>query len=123
MLWLMIVLTMTLVGVFAGSVLGKRASAWCPDCGGTSADFAPRPFALRAIGSAEPDDADPGGPSFAWGMTLPDGSVVTVDWRSGPSSGVTLSASPDRAAFMHGADLVWLPAPTRSRTGRRAVGE
>ena len=90
MLWLVVVLVMTVVGVAAGFLLGKRASAWCPGCGRTSVGFTPRPFALHAIGDA---DATPHGPLVAWGMTLPDGSAVTVDWRHGPSSGVTLSTS------------------------------
>ena len=64
-----------------------------------TAGFAPRPFALYGI------DELP----IAWGMTLPDGSAVVVDWRRGPSSGVTISASPERAADLHGADLVWMP--------------
>jgi hypothetical protein len=61
--------------------------------------FAPRPFALYGVDEL----------LIAWGMTLPDGSAVLVDWRRGPSSGVTISASPERAADLHGADLVWMP--------------
>jgi hypothetical protein len=116
MLWLVIVLAMTGVGTVAGFVLAKQASTWCPGCGRTAAGFAPRPFALHAFDGAESDDdiiAD--GPLLAWGMTLPDGSAVTVDWRNGPSSGVTLSANPDQAARLHDADVVWLPWPTRIR--------
>ncbi|GAA1025609.1 hypothetical protein GCM10009557_00170 [Virgisporangium ochraceum] len=71
----------------------------------------PRPFALHAIGDA---DATPHGPLVAWGMTLPDGSAVTVDWRDGPPSDVTLSTNPERAARLHDAELVWLRPLTRT---------
>ena len=114
MLSLVVILMMTVVGTVAGFLLGKRASAWCPGCGQTSVGFAPRPFALHAIGRADTDDADPGGPLLAWGMTLPDGSAVTVDWRNGPSSGITLSANPDQAARLHGAELAWLRPLTQT---------
>ena len=87
-----------------GFLLGR----WTRTSGGlTSADFVPHPFALHAITGAEEEN----GPVLAWGMTLPDGSVVTVDWRDGPSSGVTLSANADSAARLHDAELVWMPAP------------
>jgi hypothetical protein len=105
MLWLVAVFAMTVVGAFTGLALGKRASTWCPGCGQSSAGFAPRPFALLTLDDGDDRDRT----LLAWGMTLPDGSAVVVDWRNGPSSGVTLSASPDQSARMHGADLVWLP--------------
>jgi hypothetical protein len=130
MLWLIVILAMTVVGAAAGFLLGKRASEWCPGCGRTSVGFAPRTFALHAIGGADTDDTDPGGPLLAWGMTLPDGSAVVVDWRNGPSAGVTLSANPDQAARLHDAELVWLRTPIHAaadrsdraheRTGNRA---
>jgi hypothetical protein len=108
MLWLVIVVVLTFAGVGAGFVLGKRASTWCPGCGESVPDFKPRPFALHAIDDSDPDAASPNRTLLAWGMTLPDGSAVTVDWRNGPSSGVALCTSPDRAARLHDADLAWL---------------
>jgi hypothetical protein len=114
MLWL-VALLMTSVGVGAGFVLGKRASNWCPGCGQTVPSLTPRPFALHAIKGSDPaDNAGPARPLLAWGMALPDGSAITVGWRNGPSSGVAICASPDQAARLHDADLVWLPWSTRA---------
>ena len=80
-----------------------------PVCARTMAGFAPRPFALLGFDGTDADDyADRDGPLLAWGMTLPDGSAVIVEWRDGPSSGVTVSANAEQAARLHGAELVWL---------------
>jgi hypothetical protein len=65
----------------------------------TSTGFVPRPSALHATGRDGGEGAVPGGPARR-GTTLPDGLTVTVDWRNGPSSGVTLSASADWAAHV-----------------------
>ena len=85
-----------------GLLLGKRARSRCKGGEQTATGFVPRPFALHGFSDA--DD----GPLLAWGMTLPDGSAVTVDWRHGPSSGITISTNAEQAACLHGADLVWL---------------
>jgi len=114
MLWPIVVTVTLSVGMVAGFILGKRASAWCPGCGQTVPPFTPRPFALHAVDGSNPSGDGSHGPLLAWGMTLPDGSAVTVDWRNGPSSGVGISASPDRAARLHDADLVWLSWSART---------
>ncbi len=71
--------------------------------------FSPEPFALEVQAAA-----DGGRPTVvAWGMTLPDGSAVTVDWRNGPSSSVAVLATPARAELLYDADLVWLHSQRR----------
>jgi hypothetical protein len=44
---------------------------------------------------------------LAIGMTLPDGSAVTVDWHTGHAGTVGVWSSPEAAAAVHRADLVW----------------
>jgi DNA-binding XRE family transcriptional regulator len=63
---------------------------------GVAVEFVPSPFAIY-------DSAVRG-----WGMTLPDGSAVLVDWRNGPSSVVAVCQSPTSAARLVGGDLLWL---------------
>ena len=71
--------------------------------------FSPEPFALQVQTAA-----DGGRPMVvAWGMTLPDGSALTVDWRNGPSSSVAVLATPERAELLYDADLVWLHSQQR----------
>jgi hypothetical protein len=44
---------------------------------------------------------------LAVGMTLPDGGAVTVDWRTGRAGAVGVWTSPQAAAAVHQAELVW----------------
>ncbi len=67
--------------------------------------FTPRTFALRA--SPHGDTAA----VIGWGMTLPDGSAVAVDWRNGASCLVAICGSAERAARLQGADLIWVDQP------------
>ena len=99
---LLVSLAMASFSRVASLVLGKRTRAGRQGGEQTTVGFVPRPFALHGFSDA--DD----GPLLAWGMTLPDGSAVTVDWRHGPSSGITISTNAEQAACLHGADLVWL---------------
>lgn len=120
MAWLIVLPALSIVGTAAGFLLGKRASTWCPGCGRTTSDVesAPRPFALRSYDGLPSGGSNNGpGDLIAWGMALPDGSAITVDWRNGPSSAMSLCGSPDRAARLHDADLVWLPVNANGTSG------
>lgn len=67
----------------------------------------PQPFAVyRTISGQEAE-------LVAWGMTLPDGSAVTVGWNTTTQAcGVLgICATPDSAARIYGAYLVW-PTPS-----------
>ncbi len=65
-----------------------------------SVGFSPRPFALLSY-----DDQPV---VLGWGMTLPDGSVVAVDWRTGPSTTVAVCRTTDSVQQLLDADLVWI---------------
>lgn len=63
--------------------------------------FRPRTFALRAY----PHDDTP--VIVAWGMTLPDGSALTISWHS-PTTVMTVCDNPHRAALLQGAEVIWV---------------
>ncbi|RZU51420.1 hypothetical protein EV385_3247 [Krasilnikovia cinnamomea] len=67
-------------------------------------DFIPRSFAL--VLSARSRPATP--LVVAWGMTLPDGSVITVGWSEGSTNTLSICGSPARAAWLYGATLAWV---------------
>jgi hypothetical protein len=67
----------------------------------------PATFAL--CGHGDGGDGE-GEDVIAVGMTLPDGSAITVNWRNRRVGTVGLWSSPERAAVMHDAQLVWFPA-------------
>lgn len=70
----------------------------------TNASAALRCFALvSADADTEPAVA------LAWGMTLPDDSVMVVGWRDGQTTVVALCRSIGNACRMYdGADVRWL---------------
>jgi hypothetical protein len=69
----------------------------------TDLTFVPSTFALH---ECPEDDSVP--VVVAYGMTLPDGSVVAVGWSGGTGSGIALCRSAERAAFIYAADVAWL---------------
>jgi hypothetical protein len=65
----------------------------------------PRPFAL----------CDYDGDVMAYGMTLPDGSAVTVQWSDGSHGSVGLWTSPAAPARLWAYSIAWFDRPVGSR--------
>lgn len=63
-------------------------------------EFIPRAFAVSSDDSSVPT-------VIAWGFTLPDGSVIAVDWHNGTSSAIAVCRNADTAAWLHGGELNW----------------
>lgn len=68
--------------------------------------------ALRCF-ALVPADTDTGpAVALAWGMTLPDDSVMVVGWRDGQTTGIALCRTLGNACRMYeGADVRWLDQP------------
>jgi hypothetical protein len=62
----------------------------------------PRIFALV-------DDAENDHHVIGYGMTLPDGSAVSVSWPSERGVSYYSSSTAEDNAALRGADLVWMP--------------
>ncbi|HLL66724.1 MAG TPA: hypothetical protein VK453_13450 [Micromonosporaceae bacterium] len=65
--------------------------------------FTPRPFAMLTASQGDRT-------VLAWGMTLPDGSAMVVDWRHGPSSVTAVCRSAVSAEMLFDGELVWIGA-------------
>jgi len=65
----------------------------------------PATFALRNCTGQ--DSSDVCEELLAIGMTLPDGSAVTIDWRGGRAGTVGVWSSAHAAAGAYDADLLW----------------
>lgn len=70
----------------------------------------PRLFAL----------CDPDGDVTAYGLTLPDGSAVTVQWVDGVPGSLGLWSSPQAPARLWCCGIAWIDPPGRGRDGGAA---
>ena len=94
---------------------GQRhpCEAWWQAVAGLSAACAavagvPRPFAL----------CDEDGDVIAYGMTLPDGSAMTVQWSDGSYGSVGVWSSPGTPARLWSCATVWLDRSATAPTHR-----